>query len=237
MTTPRLDPPLWRHDAYTLRRLAVAIRCAIALASKSITGGTVVDLGAGEAPYRGLFPPPTWSYLCCDLPADSEIVIEPGKPVALHDGSAALVVSFQVLEHVWDLDWYLGEARRLLHSDGRLILSTHGAWLFHPHPEDFRRWTRQGLIREVTERGFTVEAVFPAVGPLAWTTQFRTLGIVQLLQRVPLIGRVLAALTSSLMTLRMMLEDAITPTQWVADNAAVYVLVARPSAATEGGAP
>jgi SAM-dependent methyltransferase len=226
MTSPRLAPSFWRQDAYTLRRLAVAVRSAIGLVSHALQGGTVVDLGAGDAPYRELFPAPMWSYRCCDL-TDSEVIIEPGKPVPLPDSSAALVVSFQVLEHVWDLDWYLGEARRLLSDDGRLILSTHGVWLFHPHPQDFRRWTRPGLEREMTERGFIIEAVLPVVGPLAWTTQFRTLGIVQLLRRIPLVGSPLAALTSAFMTLRMMIEDAVTPAQWIADNAATYVLVAR----------
>ena len=227
MTRPRLAPPFWQHDAYTLRRLTASVRQAIELASRFVPGGTVVDLGAGQAPYRELFSAPTWSYLCCDLPADSEVVIEPGRPVPLDDGCAAMLVSFQVLEHVWDLDWYLGEARRLLAADGRLILSTHGVWLFHPHPGDFRRWTRPGLERELVERGFVVEGVFPVVGPLAWTSQFRALGIAELLRRLPLLGGPLAALASAFMTLRMTIEDAITPAQWIADNAAVYVLVAR----------
>jgi SAM-dependent methyltransferase len=227
MTNPRLDPPFWRHDAYTLRRLSAAVRNAIALVSRSVRGGTVVDMGAGDAPYRELFPASIWSYVCCDLSADSEVILEPGRPIPLPDGSAALVVSFQVLEHVWNLDWYLGEAKRLLSADGRLILSTHGVWLFHPHPEDFRRWTRPGLERELTERGFVVEAVLPVVGPLAWTTQFRTLGIVQLMRRIPLLGVPLASVTAAFMTMRMMIEDAATPAQWITDNAAAYVLVAR----------
>ena len=43
------------------------------------------------------------------------------------DGEYDLVASFQVLEHVWDLDAYLGEARRALRPEGWLLLSTHGS--------------------------------------------------------------------------------------------------------------
>ncbi|MFW1494634.1 methyltransferase domain-containing protein, partial [Vibrio parahaemolyticus] len=79
------------------------------------------------------------------------------------------VVSFQVLEHVRDVGCYLNEARRVLNTGGRLLLSTHGTWLYHPHPEDHRRWTRLGLIDELATYGFEVTDCVPVVGPLAWT--------------------------------------------------------------------
>ena len=75
----------------------------------------------------------------------------------LPDGCAKVIVSFQVLEHVWDLDWYFSEIRRLLAPGGTLLLSTHGTWLYHPHPTDFRRWTREGLRMELSSRGFVVQ--------------------------------------------------------------------------------
>lgn len=239
MTSPRLAPPFWRHDAYTLGRLATEVRVAAqALLVDAGPSPTVVDLGAGEAPYRSLFEDHRARYVCCDidLPAGSPgIRIEPGVPVPLADGCARLVVSFQVLEHVWDLDWYLGQARRLLDAQGSLLLSTHGTWLYHPHPTDFRRWTRTGLITELTERGFDVVSVRGLVGPLAWTTQFRALGWNRVLQSVPLLGPILAALSNSLHHLRMRLEDRITPAGWKDDNAAIYLVVARPAKAAAAG--
>ena len=75
-----------------------------------------------------------------------------------------------------DLPWYLGECRRVLRPGGWLLLSTHGTWLYHPHPTDFRRWTADGLVREIEAHGFTVERITGLIGPLAWTTQFRLLG-------------------------------------------------------------
>lgn len=228
MTSPRLWPPFWQHDAYTLRLLSGALRRTIdGLPRTQTAGPKAVDLGAGDAPYRPLFEAAGFDYLACDIDAHAPLRIVPGEPLPLEAGSAALVLSFQVLEHVWDLDAYLGEAHRLLAEDGRLVLSTHGTWLYHPHPTDFRRWTRSGLQAELQSRGFVCEQTVGLVGPLAWTTQFRAIGAARLLRRIPLVGAPLAGLMSSLFHLRMIIEDALTPADWIADNAAVYLVLAR----------
>jgi SAM-dependent methyltransferase len=132
---------------------------------------------------------------------------------------------------VWDVDTYLAEARRLLKPGGRLLLSTHGTWLYHPHPTDFHRWTREGLERQLVSSGFVVEHTDSLVGPLAWTTQFRLLGLRHALAAVPLVGRALVPALATAMNVRMTIEDAITPRAILRDNAAVYLVVARPGAA------
>jgi SAM-dependent methyltransferase len=161
------------------------------------------------------------------LDEQAEVRVQPGRPIDLPDASADGVVSFQVLEHVWDLDWYLGECRRLLRPGGWLLLSTHGNWLYHPHPTDFRRWTRDGLVEELSGRGFRPAMVQAEIGPLAWTTQFRLLGYRHVLQRLPLLGRCLTGLLSCAMNLRMVVEDAVTPAPIRDANAAVYVTLSR----------
>ncbi len=228
MTSPRLRPPFWQHDAYTLRLLSGALRRTIdGLPRMQTAAPKAVDLGAGDAPYQALFTAAGYDYLACDIDAPTPLRIVPGQPLPLPAASAALVLSFQVLEHVWDLDDYLGQAYRLLADDGRLLLSTHGTWLYHPHPTDFRRWTRSGLQAELQSRGFVCEQTIGLVGPLAWTTQFRAIGAARVLQRIPLLGTTLAALSSSLYHLRMIVEDALTPAGWIDDNAAVYLVQAR----------
>lgn len=235
-TSVRLHPPFWRHDAYTLRCLVDAVTAAVNdVLPADAASSCVVDLGAGDAPYRPLFQARGARYLACDIDApdgDDTRRITIGQPVDLPDGCAQVVVSFQVLEHVWDLDWYLGEARRLLAPGGRLLLSTHGTWLYHPHPTDFRRWTRTGLLKELEVRGFTPLSTRALMGPLAWTTQFRAFGWHRVLSAVPLFGPLLAALSNSLHHLRMKLEDSITPQAWIDDNASTYLVLAQLSEAT-----
>lgn len=229
----RLAAPFWRHDGYTLRCLARRIAGAAEdLLHTGVNEGQplCVDLGAGDSPYRQLFEAHGARYVACDIDAsagEDVIPMEIGQPVPLAPESATLVLSFQVLEHVWDLDWYLGEANRLLSRDGTLLLSTHGTWLYHPHPTDYRRWTRDGLVAELEARNFAVEAVVPLVGPLAWTTQFRALGYHSILSRLPVVGGLVSAILCSVMNLRMFLEDAITPGYLKESNAAVYLVTAR----------
>jgi SAM-dependent methyltransferase len=214
---PRFYHHLWHH-LVNLRR---GIERSLQQHGLPKAGDKVVDLGCGDRPYAPLFK--DCDYVGCDIDGDADVKITPGQPVPLPDGCADGVVSFQVLEHVADLDWYLGECRRLLKPGGWLLLSTHGVWLYHPHPTDFRRWTRDGLVTDLEQRGLRVASVNPVVGPLAWTTQFRLLGYREVLRRVPGLGAFLLAPVAAFMNLRMVIEDSITPESIRSTNASVYV--------------
>jgi len=151
------------------------------------------------------------------------------RPADVAHRSADLVVSFQVFEHVRDIDTYLQEAGRVLRDDGVMLLSTHGTWLYHPHPEDHRRWTREGLIGELERRGFEVTDCIAVVGPLAWTTMVRLTCFAVALRRLPLIGKSLAAAIAVVMNLKAGVEDWVTPAWVTKDNACVYVTLSRRS--------
>ena len=51
------------------------------------------------------------------------------------------VLSTQVLEHVADPGALPAERFRVLRPGGRLLLSTHGIFVYHPDPDDYWRWT------------------------------------------------------------------------------------------------
>jgi hypothetical protein len=52
-----------------------------------------------------------------------------------------------------------------LKRSGTLVLSTHGVWPYHPHPNDYWRWTRTGLARELEKAGFDVVTLHSVLGP------------------------------------------------------------------------
>lgn len=221
----RFAPPFYHHLWHHLTSLRSGIESVLRQHLLPKPGGRVIDLGCGDRPYRSLFT--ECDYVGCDIDGDVDVRIKPGQPVPLPDQSADLVVSFQVLEHVADLDWYLAECRRLLKPDGWLLLSTHGVWLYHPHPTDFRRWTRDGLVADIESRGMQVSAVHPVVGPLAWTTQFRSLGYREALRRIPFLGSLLVPPLCAFMNFRMIIEDALTPESIRQTNASVYVTMSQ----------
>jgi SAM-dependent methyltransferase len=139
----RLEPRVWRDaDWLVMKQLRAAVERALDGPARIEAGQCVLDLGCGDRPYEPLLAARGAQYIACDIDGDVDLRITPGVPVPLPDASAHGIVSFQVLEHVWDLDWYLGECRRLLKPGGWLLLSTHGTWLYHPHPTDFRRCKR-----------------------------------------------------------------------------------------------
>jgi SAM-dependent methyltransferase len=220
----RLHPRMIDTDWLVLREMRPAIEKFAAQVAHP--GKVAVDFGCGSQPYRPIFESHSVIYRGADF-GSGDIVIEKSGHMATADSSADLVLSFQVLEHVRDVGRYLGEAHRILRDDGWLILSTHGSWLYHPHPEDHRRWTRQGLLAELAAYGFETEQCIPVLGPLAWTTLLRLTGGYHFCKKVPFVGRALAHVLALVMNARGYLEEQITPDWVTQDNACVYVTLSR----------
>lgn len=220
----RREPRLIDTDWLVLKGLSSKVTAAANTLARP--GQLAIDLGCGDQPYRKLFEARGTEYRGADLGNRSEIAINSDGSVDAPDESADLVLSFQVLEHVRDLDRYLAEASRLMRPGGRLLLSTHGTWLYHPHPEDHRRWTREGLVSELEAHGFIVESCDAVVGPLALTSIIRLTAFAYALRRAPLLGKLLVPTLAVIMNLRAALEDRVTPEEVRRDNACVYVVTA-----------
>jgi SAM-dependent methyltransferase len=218
--TRRAKPRIWNTDWLVLRELSGILGHQVE--TRLPHGSQVVDLGCGGMPYRSMMLQAGIRYVGADIDGAGDLLIGPEGQVPLADGSSDAIMSIQVLEHVDDLDAYCAEICRLLRPAGTLLLSTHGTWLYHPHPRDLRRWTRTGLKYELARRGLTVEETFSIVGPLATTTIIRLTGFAFALRKLPLVGVFLAGVLAVLMNLRAMLEDKITPPSIRDDNACIY---------------
>ncbi len=218
----RRRPRLWDTDWLVLRGLATTLADQLALTVGS--GAKLLDYGCGSMPYRRLVEERGATYAGADFDNSDGIAIGADGQLPVPDGSHDAVLSVQVLEHVRDPGQYLAEARRVLKPGGILLLSTHGTWLYHPHPEDHRRWTRTGLVHEVERHGFKVEEVSAIGGPLATSTLIRLTGFAYVLRQLPLAGRPLAGALAVIMNMRAWLEDRITPGAIMRDNGCVYVI-------------
>ena len=144
-------------------------------------------------------------------PGSAALEIDPATGrVPLEDGSVDAILSTQVLEHVADVQGYLREAHRLLRPGGVMFCSTHGAFILHRHPTDFRRWTIDGLRYELEQAGFAVERLEPRLGILAMSTHLRSITIGGLTRRIPLTGW-LRPIIYGLFNARMAVEEWLTP--------------------------
>ncbi len=226
----RADPPITASAWYPLRQLRKAIAEEIASHRLDASGFDIVDFGAGDAPYRRMFSLST--YRMADI-AEAGHLTQPDLAIVqgcveVEDDCADVVVSFQVLEHVDDVALYLGEARRLLRPGGKLLLTTHGVWPYHPHPRDLWRWTPEGMREELIRNGFFPLAIRGVVGPLGWTDQIRMSAVRRVANALPGIGNFCASVMTAILNMKIAIEDGCTPDSIRQRDPAIIVVVAQP---------
>jgi len=126
-------------------------------------GSRVIDIGAGEAPYRELFEEQHYVTLDREGTPHSGSVDLHGSADAIpsEDGSFDVVLCTQVLEHVPDPLLVLREFRRVLRSGGLLIATVPFLWEEHEIPFDYYRYTRYGIEHLLREAGFAAIEVTP----------------------------------------------------------------------------
>lgn len=160
-----------RDDAYLRERLsptpgdATYLHLAdlrIALGSVSTDNEIkILDYGCGGSPYRSLFS--NADYRRADYLQDNDdildYVLSQDSCVAEADRTFDFILSTQVLEHVHSPSVYLRECYRLLRPGGKLYITTHGTYPDHGCPDDFYRWTTDGLVRDLSAAGFIVRRV------------------------------------------------------------------------------
>ena len=135
---------------------------------------TILDYGAGLAPYSSLFPNSQYRRADIEAFADPDYIISPDGGVSEKSNTFDVILSSQVLEHVSEPAIYLSESFRLLKPGGRLFLTTHGSYEDHGCPYDFRRWTADGLKYDLKKAGFEILSMEKyATGPraLLWFLQ------------------------------------------------------------------
>jgi len=126
-------------------------------------GARVLDVGAGEAPYRELFA--AQEYVTLDH-AETEHsgrvnIVASADAIPVDDGTFDAVVCTQVLEHVPNPLVTLKELRRVLADGGHLIATVPFAWEEHERPHDYYRYTSAGITYLLLSAGFDQIEVKP----------------------------------------------------------------------------
>lgn len=205
-------------DGLAARALAGAVQ-SFAM-SRSLEARTVLDVGCGTMPYRSMFTARGARYLGADIDGTPDILLDTDGSLPLADDSVDVVVSFQVLEHVRNVPAYLSSIRRVLRKDGRMFISTHGVWPYHPHPTDFWRWTRDGLRVTLEDSGFHVHKITALCGPATWIPMFPMLVGKKILGRL---WWVLAPVNLCVNVLAWA-ADHLTPANLRDTNAAIFAV-------------
>ncbi len=107
----------------------------------------ILDVGGRVAPYKPLSEEIAAAYDGNDLePGPLVTYVGPAETLdGVEDGAYDLVLCTQVLHLVRRPEQALGAFARVLADGGHLFLTTSGVYPFHPDPNDYWRWTQQGL--------------------------------------------------------------------------------------------
>lgn len=106
----------------------------------------ILDVGCGERPYYPIFAPRAREYAGADIaPGEGIRYVCTAEELDAPDASFDLVLATQVLEHVEDPPRALTQMCRVSRPGGLVMFTIPGVWPFHPTPNDYWRWTHQGL--------------------------------------------------------------------------------------------
>jgi SAM-dependent methyltransferase len=143
-------------------------------ASKQLKKGMVLlDVGAGDCPYKGLFSHVT--YKSTDFGKTEHeykdidyFCLADNIPVSKKSFDAVLCT--EVLEHVADPKSVLTEFNRVLKDNGHLFITTPFIHQVHEEPYDFFRYTRYALDNLLRETGFEIVFITSRGGWIASIT-------------------------------------------------------------------
>ena len=170
------------------------------LSSQQVAGLELLDVGCGDRPYEELLRGAA-RIVGFDVPGNAHADIHGSiDAIPVDDASFDVVLCLQVLEHVPDPAAAVRELRRAVKPGGRVLLSTHGVYPYHPNPEDLWRWTHSGLDRLFRENGDWSSVSVTAGAGTAGTVAMLAAHLVDLLfkrARVRAVGRPFVALLNA----------------------------------------
>lgn len=123
--------------------------------------GRVVDVGGGRNPdYVEYFKKEEGVRIEAVDGQISGINFE-RDPLPVDTGEADTVILANVLEHVFNYQFLLGEIHRVLRPGGQLV-GFVPFWVgYHPDPNDYFRYTKEALLRILADAGFSDIQITP----------------------------------------------------------------------------
>lgn len=128
--------------------------------------GEVLDVGAGEAPWREWLPEGC-KYRGLDvayagefgMAGDPDVVYYDGRVMPFENASFEASLCIEVLEHAEAPEFLLREILRVLRPGAPLLLSVPWSARRHHIPHDYHRFTREALEQLFVQVGFVVEEI------------------------------------------------------------------------------
>jgi SAM-dependent methyltransferase len=160
VTGPSASPLKFRLRCLLDLQLATIVQF-LRPALASFPRGRILDVGAGQSPWREWLPQGT-AYAGLDVAnADdfgmtqkADITFYDGRTIPFPDATFDGAICIEVLEHTEDPERVLWEIARVLRPGAPLLLSVPWSARRHHVPFDFHRFTRERLQAMLAGQGF-----------------------------------------------------------------------------------
>ena len=122
--------------------------------------GLLLDIGCGTKPYASMFPRVNYKGLDyrksgTNQNRDADFLYDGGK-FPLRPNTFDYALATEVLEHVFEPDYFVREISRILKPGGLLLLTVPFIWDEHEQPYDFGRYTSFGIKALLERNGFVI---------------------------------------------------------------------------------
>jgi SAM-dependent methyltransferase len=166
---------------------------AYAMALPRYACGSLLDLGCGLAPLKGIYKPLVVRSVgvdrnCTVNHAGVDIVHDLREPLPFVDGGFDTLVLSDVLEHIANPDLLWREMARVIRPGGHLLLNVPFFYWLHERPYDYHRYSEFRLRMFAAEHDFEVVNLYPLGGSAEIFADF----CAKHLQFVPIVGTALA---------------------------------------------
>jgi len=163
------------HTLKNIARGQTLLRTLMNQGFKEIAlSGVVVDVGGGRSPdYFDYFDTKAVEKITPIDASISRIDFEK-DPLPPADASVDTVVCANVLEHVYNYRFLVGQMHRVLRSGGKLVGFVPFLIQYHPDPHDYFRYTNEALTRIFEEAKFT-DITIRSIGGGPFSANFNNL--------------------------------------------------------------
>ena len=191
--------------------------------------GDLLDIGAGDIPYRALFAERVNTYRTLDHERRTSgidfIADAQNMKGVIEQESCDTVLMFHVLEHIPNPFLVAEEIYRILRNDGVAILSAPHFTRLHERPYDFLRFTEYGLRHIFGAAGFDKLEVIPRGGLFSFLGHQVSTFLICLTWHIPILRGIAFQLNKWLVVKPCVWLDSVTDKQKL--FALGYVVVAK----------
>ena len=132
--------------------------------------GSLLDCGAGKVPFYGVYRDLVTDITCTDWGSsrhnlqhiDNEVDLS--KKLPFKESSVDTILLTDVLEHLNNPQLLLSESKRILRTNGHILIFVPFLYWLHEEPHDYFRYTEHALTSLIESSGLESVEIYPYGG-------------------------------------------------------------------------